>query len=212
MHINQITGVILAGGRGSRMGGIDKGLQVLNGVPMVAHVMARLAPQVGSLMINANRNLDAYRSFGVPVWTDANDDFSGPLAGLQAGLKHCQTPFLFTAPCDSPFLPRNLADKLAAALESAEADIAVAASTASNGNAATAIAATGTIQTQPVFMLLRTTLIADLTTYLNEGGRKMETWYKRHHYTEVLFPDALAFRNINTPDELREADNPDHNQ
>lgn len=208
------------------MGGTDKGLQALNGVAMVVHVMAILAPQVGSLMINANRNLDAYRSFGVPVWADANDEFAGPLAGLQAGLKHCPTPFLVTAPCDSPFLPHDLVVKLAAALESAEADIAVAAiavaaiavadsavaataNTALNGNET---AATGTIQTQPVFMLLRTTLIADLTTYLNEGGRKMETWYRRHHYIEVLFPDALAFRNINTPDELREADNPDHNQ
>lgn len=197
------------------MGGTDKGLQALNGVAMVAHVMAILAPQVGSLTINANRNLDAYRSFGVPVWADANDDFSGPLAGLQAGLKHCPTPFLITAPCDSPFLPGNLVHKLAAALESAEADIAVAATANTNTNVVSNDKETQTIrliQTQPVFMLLKTSLITDLTTYLDEGGRKMETWYRRHHYTEVLFPDACAFRNINTPDELREADNPHNHQ
>lgn len=197
MHISHITGLILAGGRGSRMGGVDKGLQTVNNIPMVAHVLARLAPQVGSLMISANRNLSAYATFGLPVWPDANDDFTGPLAGIQAGLQNCHTPYLVTAPCDSPFLPGNVVSELAKALENTASDIAVAATSGINSK----------IQTQPVFMLMKTTLLIDLTTFLNEGGRKIETWYRRLHYTEVVFPDALPFRNINTPNELREADN-----
>ncbi|MDY7544972.1 molybdenum cofactor guanylyltransferase MobA [Glaciimonas sp. CA11.2] len=197
MHISQITGLILAGGRGSRMGGVDKGLQTVSDVPMVAHVIATLAPQVGSLMISANRNLSAYATFGVPVWPDANNDFAGPLAGIQAGLKNCQTPYLVTAPCDSPFLPDNVVSELAKALENTAADIAVAATSGINSK----------IQPQPVFMLMQTTVLIDLTAFIDEGGRKIEIWYRRLHYTEVLFQDATPFRNINTPNELREADN-----
>ena len=197
MDISHITGLILAGGRGSRMGGVDKGLQSVHNIPMVRHVMATLAPQVGSLMISANRNLSAYATFGVPVWPDVNDDFAGPLAGIQAGLQNCQTPYLVTVPCDSPFLPDNIVSELATALENTAADIAVAATSGINSK----------IQTQPVFMLMKTTVLTDLMTFLNEGGRKIETWYRRLPYTEVLFPDAMPFRNINTPNELREADN-----
>ncbi|PUA20100.1 molybdenum cofactor guanylyltransferase MobA [Glaciimonas sp. PCH181] len=200
MQPDQITGLILAGGRGSRMGGVDKGLQTLNGMTMVAHVISKLTPQVGALMINANRNLDAYAAFGVPVLPDENTDFSGPLAGIQAGLRHCQTPYLVIAPCDSPFLPVDLVSQLSAAFESADADLAVAATTVVDQHG-------DKKQAQPVFMLLKSALITDLTQFLDEGGRKIETWYRRQHYTEVLFADALAFRNINTPDELREADN-----
>jgi molybdenum cofactor guanylyltransferase len=199
MHIDQITGLILAGGRGSRMGGVDKGLQLLGGVSLVAHVIAKLAPQVAALMINANRNLNAYAEFGVPVWPDENDDFAGPLAGIQAGLLHCQTPYLVTAPCDSPFLPANLVSQLTAARQNANADLAVATTAGVDDNI-------NTIQAQPVFMLLKTELIVDLNQFLEDGGRKIETWYRRLNYTEVLFADAIAFRNINTPDELREAD------
>ena len=199
MQPDHITGLILAGGRGSRMGGVDKGLQILNGTTMIAHVIATLTPQVGALMINANRNLDAYAGFGVPVLPDENTDFAGPLAGLKVGLLHCSTPYLVTAPCDSPFLPVDLVSQLATALESADADLAVAATVSDQHR--------DTKQAQPVFMLLKTALITDLTQFLDEGGRKIETWYRRQHYTEVLFTDTLAFRNINTPDELREADN-----
>ncbi|KAF3998221.1 molybdenum cofactor guanylyltransferase MobA [Glaciimonas immobilis] len=212
MQRNLITGLILAGGRGSRMGGVDKGLQRINNRSMVARVMATLAPQVGCLLINANRNLDAYAALGVPVWPDANDDFAGPLAGLLAGLQHCHTSYLATVPCDSPFLPTNLITTLSEALESANADIAIVATKVATG--------VGThrrlepdaknnhgMQAQPVFMLLNTNLVDDLTTYLDEGGRKIETWYQRLNYVEVLFNDEMPFRNINTPDDLREAGN-----
>ena len=113
----QITGLVLAGGRGSRMGGVDKGLQSYHGVPLALHALLRLAPQVGSAMINANRNLAAYESFGVPVWPDALPDFAGPLAGFLAGLEHCETPYLVTLPCDSPLFPEDLVARLAQALE-----------------------------------------------------------------------------------------------
>jgi len=199
MHIDQVTGLILAGGRGSRMGGVDKGLQLLGGIPMAAHVIATLAPQVASLIINANRNLKAYAAFGVPVWPDESDDFAGPLAGIQAGLRHCQTPYLVTAPCDSPFLPADLVSQLFVALQYANADLAVA--TTANGGQNI-----NTVQAQPVFMLMKTKLIADLNHFLVDGGRKIETWYRRLNYTEVLFSDPMAFRNINTPDELRDAE------
>ena len=122
----QITGLILAGGRGSRMGSIDKGLVPLAGQPMVKHVIARLQPQVQRLLINANQNLDTSAAFGTPVWPDAIPDFAGPLAGLQTGLMHCETPYLVTAPCDSPFLPTDLVQRLASALQAEDADLAVA--------------------------------------------------------------------------------------
>ncbi|MFC5475140.1 molybdenum cofactor guanylyltransferase MobA [Paraherbaspirillum soli] len=191
-HHLQVTGLILAGGRGTRMGGIDKGLVQFRQMPMVAHVIARLTPQVTSLMINANRNLSAYAEFGVPVWPDREPDFAGPLAGLQAGLSHCATPYLITAPCDSPFLPTDLVAHLAQALQNADADLAVAITDSDNA-----------IQPHPVFMLLKTTLLADLSEFLASGGRKMETWYRRLNYTEALFADDSAFRNINTEEELQ---------
>ena len=112
-----ITGLVLAGGRGSRMGGVDKGLQNHHGVPLALHALLRLAPQVGLTMINANRNLAAYESMGVPVWPDALADFAGPLAGFLAGLEHCDTPYLVTVPCDSPRFPEDLVARLASALE-----------------------------------------------------------------------------------------------
>ena len=105
-----ITGLVLAGGRGSRMGGADKGLQSYRGMPLAMHAMLRLAPQVGRVMINANRNLAAYESFGAPVFTDASGDFAGPLAGFVAGLEQCDTPYLVTVPCDSPLFPDDLVE------------------------------------------------------------------------------------------------------
>ncbi|MQR01716.1 molybdenum cofactor guanylyltransferase MobA [Glaciimonas soli] len=190
-----ITGLIIAGGRGNRMGGVDKGLQLLNGVAMISHVIARLSPQVATVIINANRNLFDYAAFGVPVYPDQNDDFAGPLAGIQAGLRHCSTPFLVTAPCDSPFLPNDLVQRLFTALETNEADLAVAVT----------IATTDTekpTQAQPVFMLLKTSLSNGLDCYLQEGGRKIENWYRRQRFVEVPFDDTAAFQNINTMEEL----------
>lgn len=176
------------------MGSIDKGLAPLGGQAMVQHVIARLQPQVQRLMISANQNTDVYATFGAPVWPDAMPDFAGPLAGLQTGLMHCDTPFLVTAPCDSPFLPNDLVDRLSVALLAADADIAVAVTGAGD-----------TRQPHPVFCLVKITVLPHLTAFLADGGRKMERWYATLRVAEVQFADEVAFRNINTLDELRQA-------
>ena len=184
----EITGLILAGGRGSRMGHIDKGLVPLDGVPMVQHVIKRLQPQVQHLLINANQNLDIYAAFGMPVWPDALPDFAGPLAGLQTGLMHCKTPFLVTAPCDSPLLPPDYAQRMWAALEQKQA-----------------IASVGYREGcwQPVFALLPVHLHDDLADYLATGSGGAGRWLQQHSLAPVEFPDApLLFRNLNTPDDL----------
>jgi molybdopterin-guanine dinucleotide biosynthesis protein A len=187
----QITGLILAGGKGTRMGSVDKGLQMFRGKPMVEQVLQRLQPQVGTLIINANRHLDVYEAFGVPVVPDEISGFAGPLAGLHAGLSHCKTSYLVTAPCDSPFLPMNLVDKLSEALVAAQADIAVAVTGDSE-----------TQQRHPVFCLLSVHLKNHLADYLGKGGRKMDAWFAMHRQTEVHFADENAFVNINSLDEL----------
>lgn len=192
LHSRQITGLILAGGRGSRMGGVDKGLQPFRGQPMVSHVIARLAPQVGSLMINANLNPVSYQAFGVPVWPDQLPGFEGPLAGLQAGLAHCKTAFLVSAPCDSPFLPDDLVARLSTALERHDAELAMAVT--GEGDR---------LQPHPVFSLMRASVLAQLSAFLQDGGRRIETWCRSLHHVEVHFPDEAAFRNINTLEQLR---------
>jgi len=189
---SQITGLILAGGRGSRMGNVDKGLQTFRGAPMVLHAIMRLSPQVGPLIINANQNIGPYEGFGYPVWPDQLTGFEGPLAGLQTGLSHCDTDYLVTAPCDSPFLPENLVPMLADALVAANADLAVAVTEED-----------GRRQPHPVFCLMKAGVLPSLTVFLQEGGRKIDKWYRSLHFVEVLFPDETAFRNINTVDELR---------
>lgn len=189
----QITGLILAGGRGSRMGSIDKGLAPFGSQPMVQHVITRLQPQVQRLLINANQNLDTYAAFGSPVWPDAMPDFAGPLAGLQTGLMHCETPYLVTAPCDSPFLPADLVQRLASALQMDDADLAVAV-TGDNE----------TRQPHPVFCLAKTSLLPHLTEFLQRGGRKVDHWYATLRVSEVHFEDEAAFRNINTLAELQQ--------
>jgi molybdopterin molybdotransferase len=177
------------------MGHVDKGLQPFGGTTMVAHVLARLEPQVATLAINANRNLDTYAACGVPVWPDDTPDYAGPLAGLQAGLRRCATTYLLTAPCDSPFLPADLAERLLDGLRANDADLAVAV-TEENGRR----------QVHPVFCLLKAGLEPVLSAYLDGGGRRMDGWYPQIRVTEVLFDDADAFRNINTLDELRDLD------
>jgi len=184
-----ITGLVLAGGMGRRMDSRDKGLVVLRGQPMVTHVIARLAPQVDTLLINANRNLESYAAFGFPVVSDAVGGFAGPLAGLHAGMQACTGPLIVTAPCDSPFLPLDLVARLQAAMESEIADLAVARSGG---------------YPQPVFALYSISLLPSLTQFLNEGGRKIDTWYSSHRVAEVEFDDEAAFANINTSDELRQ--------
>jgi molybdopterin-guanine dinucleotide biosynthesis protein A len=192
MEIRDITGLILAGGRATRMGEVDKGLQQFRGAPMGLHVMMRLQPQVGDLMINANRNLGPWEAFGVPVWPDEIGGFAGPLAGLHTGLSHCSTPWLVTAPCDSPFLPEDLVERLAQGLESRQADLAVA------------VTGSGpTRQPHPVFCLVSANLLAHLDGFLKSGGRKVDAWYASLDVAEVEFPDELAFRNINSLEELQ---------
>ena len=198
MDKHLITGLILAGGRGSRMGNVDKGLQPFRGTTMAQHVLERLAPQVGSIMINANRNLEAWRAFDVPVWPDETPDFAGPLAGLEAGLRHCATPWLLAAPCDSPFLPPDLAERLAAAVEAGDADLAFAVTREPGMRP----------QPHPVFCLVKASRLPILSQYLAEGGRRVDGWYKELKAVEVLFEDADAFRNINTRAELQDLDSP----
>jgi molybdopterin-guanine dinucleotide biosynthesis protein A len=189
----QITGLVLAGGRGSRMGGVDKGLQNHRGIPLAMHALLRLATQVGEVMINANRNLGAYESMGVPVWPDALPDFAGPLAGFLAGLERCETPYLVTVPCDTPDFPEDLVARLAAALVESNAQIAMAA--ALEG---------GVLRTQPVFCLMQTALMESLVAFTQAGGRKIDRWTALHRCVEVPFPDARAFFNANTLAELQQ--------
>ncbi|HEV7618639.1 MAG TPA: molybdenum cofactor guanylyltransferase MobA [Burkholderiaceae bacterium] len=192
MEIDQITGVILAGGRGSRMGGVDKGLQPFRGAPMALHVMMRLQPQVSALMINANQNLAPYEAFGIPVWPDELQGFAGPLAGLQTALNHCETEYLVTAPCDSPFLPSDLVARLGKALVTQNADLAVAVT--GEGDAR---------QAHPVFCLMKSSLLPHLTLFLQDGGRKIDAWYASLAMAETHFANEDAFQNINTLEELR---------
>ena len=200
IDISDITGVILAGGRGSRMGGVDKGLQNFNGVPLALHTQLRLSPQVGELLINANRNLAAYESFGVPVWPDAASlgDFAGPLAGFLTALERCETPFMLTVPCDTPLFPHDLVDRLAQALEADNADIAMAAAREEDGQ----------LRAQPVFCLMRANLLESVVRFTHGGGRKIDAWTSQHKTSLVPFDlpgdDPKAFFNANTLAELHQ--------
>ena len=207
-----ITGLILAGGRGTRMGRVDKGLQPFRGATLAAHVMRRLAPQVASVAINANRNLPQYQAIADAaagpgasgkVLPDELGNYEGPLAGLHIGLRHCATPLLLTAPCDSPFLPADLAQRLLAAMQEQDADLAVAVTMEPDDS--------GALQRQlhPVFSLMKASLLPRLDAYLDTGARRMEGWYKTLRMAEVLFEQADAFRNINTLPELQQLERAD---
>lgn len=190
-----ITGLVLAGGQGTRMGHADKGLQRLRGYPMVMHVLVRLAPQVGSILINANRNLDVYESLGYPVASDVVTGFAGPLAGIHAGLLRCTTEFMLCVPCDVPFLPLDLARRLHAGLESGAADLA----TVHAGD-----------QPHPVFCLMRQRVAAGLAVFIEGGGRKIDAWQATTRAVAVDFADQeAAFANINTIEELRAFEPPE---
>jgi molybdenum cofactor guanylyltransferase len=190
----QITGMVLAGGRGSRMGGVDKGLQAFRGMPLAMNALFRLQPQVGETMINANRNLSAYESMGVPVWPDALPDYPGPLAGFLAGLERCETPYLVVVPCDTPLFPEDLVERLGAAFEDGEAtEIAVAATREG-----------GELQAQPVFCMMRTTVMESLVRFVTAGQRKIDRWTAQHATRLVEFADAAAFANANTAEELQD--------
>jgi len=173
------------------MGGVDKGLVELAGLPMVCHVLARLAPQVGDVLVNANQNAERYGSFGYAVVPDAVGGFAGPLAGLHAGMTAAKSPLVVTVPCDSPFMPLDLVARLAAALERAGAELAVARTFE---------------QPHPVFALVRRDVLPNLAAFLEGGGRKIDAWYRALAVEEVSFDDeADAFRNINTAEELAAA-------
>jgi molybdopterin-guanine dinucleotide biosynthesis protein A len=187
-----ITGLILCGGRGSRMGGVDKGLQPYQGMPLAMHALMRLSSQVGEVMINANRNLAAYESMGVPVWPDPLADYPGPLAGWLAGLERCETPYMLTVPCDTPGFPADLAARLADALAREGSEIAMAATLED-----------GRVQVQPVFCLVDVMLLESLAAYLKGGERKIDRWTAQHRCATVVFDDAGAFFNANTLTELR---------
>ena len=206
IHPRDITALILAGGRGSRMGGVDKGLQTFNGMPLALHTLMRLQMQEGHLvsqvLINANRNLSAYESFGVPVWPDSLADYAGPLAGFMTGLEHCETPYLLTVPCDTPLFPLDLAARLAEALAREDAEIAMAAAREEDGQ----------LRTQPVFCLMRIELMESLVRFTHEGGRKIDAWTAQHPTAIVPFDapgDApRAFFNANTLAELHQLEQP----
>jgi molybdopterin-guanine dinucleotide biosynthesis protein A len=206
IDIQEITGLILAGGRGSRMGGVDKGLQNFNGIPMALHTMMRLQLQVGHVIINANRNLAAYESFGASVWPDVLDDYAGPLAGFLTGLERCETPYLVTVPCDTPLFPLDQVQRLAQALEHDQAEIAMAAApeTGRDGQVS--------VRTQPVFCLLRVDLLESLVEFTHGGGRKIDAWTALHKTVIVPFDapgdDTQAFSNANTLTELQQLENP----
>ncbi len=192
--MTKITALILAGGRGSRMGSVDKGLQVFQHQPMVTHVIERLAPQADEIIINANRSLDEYAAYGHRVIPDAIDGFAGPLAGLQVGMLHATHPLIVTAPCDSPFLPLDLVARLYDALEKENADLAVAKTFD---------------QAHPVFCLVKRDQEPHLRAFLETGQRKIDKWYATLKVVEVPFDDEeAAFANINTVDELRALEKP----
>ena len=195
-----ITALILAGGRGSRMGGIDKGLQNFRGLPLALQTLMRLqlqslAPQ--DILINANRNLAAYESLGAAVWPDTLEGFAGPLAGFLTGLERCETPLLLTVPCDTPLFPLDLIERLHSALEDQEADLAMAAAREEDGQ----------VRPQPVFCLLRVGLLDSLVRFTQKGGRKIDAWTQQHRCALVPFDQAgdapEAFYNANTHQELQ---------
>lgn len=189
-----ISGLILAGGRGQRMGGIDKGLADYRGAPLVATVLERLRPQVAEVQISANRNLDTYASFGTAVFADQVGGFAGPLAGIHAGLCHARHELVAVVPCDSPLLPTDLVVRLYRALQAAAAEIAVA---------------TIDGRSHPVFCLCRRALASDLQAYLLADGRRVDGWQRSRRRVEVAFDDvAAAFANLNSAEALRTASEP----
>ncbi|MBU3607679.1 molybdenum cofactor guanylyltransferase MobA [Polynucleobacter nymphae] len=189
----QITGLILAGGRAQRMGGIDKGLIPFLGKPLIESTITRLKSQVGQILINANRNITKYASYGYPVIMDETTDFSGPLAGFAAGLKVCKTPYLLTTPCDSPLLPTDLGIKLATEMTRGDFQLVYASTKETDGK----------VWAQPVFCLMRADLQASLETFLQKGDLKIDRWFKELDSSTVVFEDAQVFANVNTPEELK---------
>ncbi len=186
--IEQLTALILAGGRGRRLGGIDKGLLEIGGHPLIAWTLAALEPQTGAILISANRNLDRYRSLGYPVVTDPLPEHPGPLAGILAGLRAALTPWVLVVPCDAPCLPPDLAVRLTKALAEQGGDLALV----HDGQ-----------RIQWLHALLPVMLADDLAEYLEQGGRRAEDWFRCHSLALADCTDqAAAFANLNTPADL----------
>ena len=192
-----ITGVVLAGGRGTRMGGLDKGLQLYGDMPLAQHALRRLQPQVGPALINANRNLAQYQSFAVPVVADTVPDFAGPLAGFITAMENCQTPYLMTVPCDTPRFPTDLVPRLALAMAQHHADIAMASALETQADG------TQAWFRQPVFCLLKVALLPSLRAFVLDGGRKIGAWTAQQHTVQVQFDEPGAFANVNTLAQLQ---------
>lgn len=186
---SQLTGVLLAGGQGTRMGGGDKGLLPLAGKPLIAHGIRRLRPQVAELLISANRCLEQYRAFGYRVLSDAPAwRFRGPLAGLLAAMETAATPYVVSAPCDAPRLPLDYAARLWTAAQDA--------------GALTGVACVAGCW-QPVYALAAVSLRADLTAWLAAGEGGVGRWLRRQQPVVVEFgDDGPAWDNLNTPEQL----------
>jgi len=189
----EITGLILAGGRAQRMGGIDKGLVPFMGKPLIEHAITRLTPQAGTILINANRNQDRYAQYGHAVIADQHPDFAGPLAGFAAGLEHCNTEYLLSVPCDSPVFPLDLSEQMLETMINTQSDLVYASSEDPSG----------VIWTQPVFCLMRRSVQQSLQDFLGQKGRKIDRWFETLRSSTVVFADEAAFANTNTPEELQ---------
>ncbi len=191
LGVERITGLVLAGGLATRMGAVDKGLQPLHGYPLVIHAVTRLTPQVGTILINANRHLEIYQQLGHRVIGDVIEGYAGPLAGLHAGLVACGTDYLVAVPCDAPFMPRDLVARLSEAFADDAIDVAYATTPAGR---------------HPVFCMMRRTITASLLAFIEGGGRSVNAWVDHADGVAVSFDHEDAFRNLNTLDQLRDAE------
>lgn len=192
---SDVTGLILAGGKSTRMGGAEKGLQVLRGSPMVTHVAQRITPQIAKLFLSANRCEDTYAQLGFHVLRDGRDGSLGPLAGIEAGLIQCQTPFLLCVPCDTPFIPTDLVAKLAQALCDTNSDLVYAITNDGESD-------TVTERVHPIIALMKTTVTQSLQAFLDVGGRKVQAWHQELNTFGVHFSSCESFANINTLDDI----------
>ena len=182
-----LTAIILAGGRASRLGGLDKGLLPLAGRPLIGWVMERLRPQVDSIVISANRNLDRYAALGAPVVPDHHPYQPGPLAGILAGARLTTAEWLLVAPCDTPLLPANLASGLLARAESQSVSL---------------VRAADRHQIHYAVMLFKRQLLPDLEDHLARGNRQVQAWQARHPHAEAVFTEPNAFLNLNTAEDF----------
>ena len=191
IDINKITGVILAGGQARRMGGQDKGLIILNNKPMIEYIIDVFKPQTPKLIINANRNHEIYSQYGLEIVADELSGFCGPLAGMASALQTIESDYMVTAPCDSPFIPTDLVQRLAETLQDNSTEISVA----HDGN-----------RIQPVFCMMKSSLKQSLNDYLLAGERKIDRWFEQHKYAIANFSDVPeTFDNINTPEDVQNA-------